>query len=56
MALLHSAQEVARLLPARPAEYRKSVFEALAVTEIALLRFKMEMPSDPPTLASEDLN
>ena len=42
--LLHSAQEVARMLPREPAAIRVKVMEALAISEIAVLRFKMDLP------------
>lgn len=44
--LLHSAQEVARMLPSEPATIRVKVMEALAISEIAVLRFKMDLPID----------
>lgn len=44
--LLHSAQEVARMLPPEPAAIRVKVMEALAISEIAVLRFKMDLPID----------
>ncbi|WP_395646095.1 hypothetical protein [Terricaulis sp.] len=44
--LLHSAQEVARMLPREPAAIRVKVMEALAISEIAVLRFKMDLPID----------
>jgi hypothetical protein len=44
--LIRSAEEVARLLPAEPASIRIKIMEALAITEIAVLRFKMDLPID----------
>lgn len=44
--LLHSAQEVARMLPPEPAAIRVKIMEALAISEIAVLRFKMDLPID----------
>lgn len=43
LAQLHSAQEIAKLLPLEPSDFREKVLEALAISEIALLRFKMEL-------------
>lgn len=44
--LLRSAQEVARMLPPEPAAIRVKIMEALAISEIAVLRFKMDLPID----------
>lgn len=44
--ILHSAQEVAALLPREPREIRVKVLEALTITEIAVLRFKMDLHID----------
>ena len=41
--LLRSAQEVAELLPREPKAIRLKVLEALTITEIAVLRFKMDL-------------
>ena len=49
LAQLHSAQEIAKLLPHEPSDFREKVLEALAISEIALLRFKMELHFVPDT-------
>lgn len=61
--LLHAADEVAKLLPPEPSEFRSKVLEALSITEIALLRFKMELNfaeideiDDEPELDGEELH
>ena len=43
LAQLHAAREIAKLLPPEPEDFRAKVLEALAISEIALLRFKMEL-------------
>ena len=43
LGVLNAAQDIAKLLPSEPAEFRSKVVETLAIAEIALLRFKMEL-------------
>lgn len=54
--VLHAAEEIAKLLPAEPAEFRSKVTEALGIAEIALLRYKMELTFDDTIGDEEDVD